>query len=242
MAWRIVQHAFSMIFGNIGQALRVSVGPGLILIVVMGILAIAAPAMLFLGSFLIVLIFAWIAVSWHRFILLEEYTGLLPAVNDRNIGGYVGQSFLLGFLLILILIPILLIGGGLVSVLYDGDLEHLMQGTSITAVVLYIIAFVFLGYIMMRWSIKLPAVSVGKPITLKEAWAATKPMSMTILGVNVIILLINFVPAFIFGFVFAALPIVGTVIDIAFQWLTLMLGVSVLTTLYGHLIEGRDLT
>ena len=37
------------------------------------------------------------------------------------------------------------------------------------------------------------------------------------------------------------LPIIGFALDIALQWTVLMLGVSILTTFYGHLIEGRDL-
>jgi hypothetical protein len=36
-------------------------------------------------------------------------------------------------------------------------------------------------------------------------------------------------------------PVLGVLVDIFVQWLTLMVGVSILTTLYGHVIEGRPL-
>jgi len=33
----------------------------------------------------------------------------------------------------------------------------------------------------------------------------------------------------------------GSLLNTASQWITMMVGVSILTTLYGHLVEGREL-
>ncbi len=103
MAWKIVLHAFRMIFANIGDALKVSVGPMLIFVVlalVLGSVAnvsftsidpiqsveTASAGALFVSVLILcaaaIFIFAWIAVAWHRFILLEEYPGVLPALAE----------------------------------------------------------------------------------------------------------------------------------------------------------------
>ncbi len=37
------------------------------------------------------------------------------------------------------------------------------------------------------------------------------------------------------------IPIVGQLVTLAVSWTTLMVGASILTTLYGHLVEKRDL-
>ena len=86
MGWEIVRHSFAMLFRNLGNALRISVGPFLIgLAVSFLILGVFGsnldalpqdieqgqlPPELALAVLLIVLVFifasAWIAVAWHR--------------------------------------------------------------------------------------------------------------------------------------------------------------------------------
>jgi hypothetical protein len=125
MGWQIVKHSFLMLWRNLANALKVSVGPVILAIVISGLalsFSGASPAMLAYGMVsgelpasaalalvfvLIVMVFAfaWIAVSWHRFILLEEYPGLLPAIANRPIWTYAGLSVLLGLVMLAALLP-----------------------------------------------------------------------------------------------------------------------------------------
>lgn len=254
MAFQIIRHAFRMIFGNFGQALRVSVGPYLLLLAALlgiGLLAgvqnfafstdgelLQGPdgfsPLVFLGVIFIILfglfVFGWVAVSWHRFILLEEYTGALPAVTDRPIWPYVGRSFLYGFLLVLVAMPMFLILSLIAAPLGGFAL-----------IIATLIVAIALTYGWFRIAIALPSIAVGKPITLGQAWTASAGISSTILGVAFLLMAFNSVAGIGVTMVTNISVILGVICEIALQWTTLMLGVSILTTFYGHLIEKRPL-
>ena len=44
------------------------------------------------------------------------------------------------------------------------------------------------------------------------------------------------------GGLLSAIPVLGTGIGFLSQWLVTMVGLSILTTLYGHYVEGRALS
>lgn len=247
MAMNLVMHALRTILGNLGQALRVSVGPMLILGGALALLffvggigigddvaspffALAPLIMLPLALF----VFGWIAVSWHRFILLEEESDLLPAYSGRPIWPYVGTTILLALRMMLIALPFLLIFGGLMG-------GSLSSGGGVGIFAIGMIAInLLISYLAMRWALVLPAKALDRNMRFKESWDATAPFSATILWVVVVIVVVNFVLGLVGG-LFGLVPIVGILVNAAVSWLTGMLGISILTTLYGHIVEGRDL-
>lgn len=264
MALRIILHTFRMIFGNLGQALKVSVGPYLIMfgiillaLVITGSTGILAPQRSFsdgvvteFSPFLsllpllllpmVLFVTSWVAVSWHRFILREEYTALLPAINDRPIWPYAGKAILLGLIIGLIAIPVLFLLGSIAMVPMAASGGH--QGSvPIFAFVIFAIAMIGLSVIALRMGVALVGTAVGKPMKFGEAFQATGKIGGVIIGVSILMVLINTVPGFIIGYLFFSVPIVGFVLNIALNWLTMMLGISILTTLYGHVIEDRPL-
>ena len=241
---RLVKHALRMITGNLSQALKVSVGPSLILIATFAVIfgvgglgdpeTLTAPPLLMVMMFFIafpvtLFVFGWIAVSWHRFILLEEHSGMLPAYRGRPIWPYLWVLFVLGLRMFVVIIPFMFILGGLF-------------GNGSPAVFLFLILAlnILLSYLAMRWALPLPAKAIGTEMRFSESWKATAPLGSTIFGVVVALIVFNFAVGFIGG-VFAPLPIIGFIINVAVSWLTGMLGISILTTLYGHIVEGRDL-
>lgn len=254
MAFQIIRHAFRMIFGNFGQALRVSVGPYLLLVIAIiafGFLFSAQDStfspdgqlqpgmngfgpLFFLGAVFVFLfalfVFGWVAVSWHRFILLEEFTQKLPAITDRPIWPYVGRSFLYAFLLALAAVPMFFILGLVASPL---------GGLGFVIISFFILALLAYGW--FRIAIALPSVAVGKPISLGQAWVASSGISGTIFGVAFLLMAFNAVAGIVVSMLAGISIILGGLGEIALQWTTLMLGVSILTTFYGHLIEGRPL-
>ena len=260
MALNIVVHTFRMIFGNLGQALRISVGPYLILIVVsltlfsLGGMPMAMSAdvpsispfaalipVIMIPLFLFIT--AWVAVSWHRFILLEEYSGTLPAVKGRPIWPYAGKVILLGLLLAVVSIPLfLLLSAAIMPVMGGvGMAPDPTADVPLVAIVIFAIAAVLLAILSLRWGVALVGTALGKPLGFFEAWRATKPISGVIVGVAIILALINIVPGQIISMVYNVSGLLGLLLEIALTWLTMMLGISILTTLYGHVIEERPL-
>jgi len=262
MAFQIIRHAFRMIFGNLGQALRVSVGPYIVLVVgylvafmvagqsgALGALTSGAPTMSENVSGLFVLlvlalipftlfVLAWIAVSWHRFILLEEYSGILPAVNDRPIWPYAGRSILYGLLILLIAIPLFFVVGLVATPFLSSSPQ---AAFSPIAILVFVAVAAVLSFVWFRIGIALPSIAVGQPISIGQAWQASAPMSGTIFGVSLLLMAINALGEVVITPFSTTAPLIGMLLSIAVQWTVLMLGVSILTTLYGHLIEKRPL-
>lgn len=262
MAFQIIRHAFRMIFGNLGQALRVSIGPYVVLIVgylvvfamvgQTGALAqltsgaatlpqnvggLAVLAMFALVPFTL-FVLAWIAVSWHRFILLEEYSGILPAMSGRPIWPYVGRSIIYGLIIVLLAFPLFLIVGMVAAPFVSSGPEAML---SLPALMVFVAITAVLTFVWFRIGLALPSVAVGEPISMGAAWAASRPMAGTIFGVALLLMAINGIATVFVNMINNIVPIFGVVVDMAVQWTILMLGVSILTTLYGHLIEKRPL-
>ena len=252
MGWQIVRHSFILLFRNFGNALKVSVGPvllflmlGLLVLKVMGLtmqqviwdttMGIPTPSViLFVLLALVALIFtsAWIAVAWHRFILLEDYPAFLPAIVNRPIWAYAGRSFILGIVMILAVIP---------AAIVAGILAQIFGATSTPTLLAVGFALgVYFSYIWLRIALVLPATAVGTSMRLGESWKSTSPLSSAILGASAILVALNIAASSLLG----ALTGGGVVmaVDVAVNWITLMVGTSILTTLYGHVVEGRSLT
>jgi len=258
MAFQIIRHAFRMVFGNFGQALRVSIGPYLILIAVFAVsiavvgsieglsatnfdtgspvpvapgytailFIILAPATLF--------VLAWVAVAWHRFILLEEYSGMLPRAAGLPIWPYVRRSMLYGLILALAAIPL----GALIFI----PAMNLAGDAPLIGFLLLALIVPMVGtYLWFRMALALPSIAIGKPISLGEAWNASRGHSGMIFGAAILLAFINGAANFVSTFADGTVPAIGFFIDVAVQWTGVMLGVSVLTTFDGHLSEGREL-
>jgi hypothetical protein len=249
MGWDIVRHSFSMLFRNFGNALRISLGPLLIAIlasvVIVTVLQVSAARVVWdlsrgtmspdiaLATLLFVIVYvfvsAWIAVAWHRFILLEEYPGLLPALAGRPVLPYLGKTMLLGLVMIIAMIPAFVVIGLLSGIL--GPTSGLFSIVGI-GLALYV------SYVWLRIGLVLPATAVARPMGIGEAWRSTGPYANAILGTGAILILIN-----------SGVSIVGTilpgslalVLDLAVSWVIVMVSTSVLTTLYGVIVERRTL-
>jgi hypothetical protein len=75
-----------------------------------------------------------------------------------------------------------------------------------------------------------------------DAWEITSEHSRDILMMSVVIIVLNSVMSMGVATLFGGLPLVAFILRIIVQWTTMMVGISVLTTLYGHIVEGRSLS
>ncbi|MEX0277171.1 MAG: hypothetical protein AB3N19_06585 [Ruegeria sp.] len=253
LGWQIFMHSVRMVFGNLKQVLQITVGPALLatLIIVGLFLALGIPLdaldentsdlppgvtagtfSVFMLVVVLVLFFTmfWIAVAWHRFILMEEYpTGILPTFRFDRILAYFGRLLLLGILMTIAFIPM-----GLVFV----ALGESLAGISVIVAIVYMVFLIICFY---RLSTILPAAAIGSPISLTEAWNATTGVSGAILVLLLSAFLFQVLVQLVFT-VLAIIPVLGILLAVFFGTLVLpLVNVSIFTTMYGVFIEKRDL-
>ena len=248
LGWQIFKHSFSMVTRNLGKAIHICAVPWVIAVAIILVLALAMGVSFdsltsgaagggLVGGLLLVLIILvgiatalWIAVAWHRYILLgESPSGLLPPIHQDRMLAYLGRGFVL-FLLFMVTGAILL---GLVA----------SMAAVIPAVALIIGFAVGLAMVVIfyRLSVILPAAALGQSMSLTQALEHTRGATVTIviialslfmteLAIQTVTLLLSFI------------PVVGVLASIAATMFTTMLGISILTTLYGYYIEKRELS
>ncbi len=175
--------------------------------------------------------FALLAVLWHRHVLANtENSHLGPALFL----GYLWRALLVGVVQVLAILPLMFVLG-----LLSTGFAPQQGGLAIHAVTLAI-GLVFI-WIALRISVILPAAAIGYPLTLSQGWATTAPLQGPIWGVALMLTGLNEILFRLTELLVPAGGVTGTLAaTVAFTIEGLVL-ISVLTTLYGHLVEGRSL-
>ena len=251
LGWKIFMHALRMVFGNLKPALQITLGPSLIAtaltIALLFVIDIpwdqldastgAFPSTAADGPFALLIVCVaiifvltafWIAVSWHRFILLAEYpSGIFPTFRFDRVLAYLGRVLLLGLLMGIAFLPISIV----VAILGGGTLAFAVAAVYV----------IFLLVSFYRLSIILPAAAIATPLSLKGAWSSTAGTTGTIF----VLLIVNFLFQFLVQLTFtllAIIPVLGILLTLLFSMLILpLINVSLLTTMYGVFVEKREL-
>ena len=247
---RILVHAVRQVAGNLGMALRVSALPLALLVglfvLLGGVFASAfaemseAPsgssfAAFFFGVLAAILIawmlLAWIAVRWHRYVLLEEGSGWIPPWSAGLVGRYMLQTFLIG-----LVVAVGAMGATLILLLIAGAVD---AWRFLVLLAVQLVA----AWVGLRLSISLPAVALGERMTLGEAWARTRPAAGAIAALTGLLFALNLgMSALVSLATIAGQPaMLATILSLPLDWALALLLVAILTTLYGHLVEGREL-
>ncbi|KIC40385.1 membrane protein [Ruegeria sp. ANG-R] len=250
----IFVHSVKMVLRNLTQALQISVVPALIggLLVVglffmfgiplegisnvpaesSGAVSSGSIAMFIFCAMTVLLIIAfWIIVSWHRFVLLEEYpSGVVPEFRVDRILAYFGRILLFVLLGVIILLPVSFVIGAVAG------------ASALLGIFIWLGLVVLLSVGFYRLSPILPGAAIGKPLTFSQAWAATSGGSGAIVVLVVLSALFQLLIQFLAG-MFVVIPVVGPVLVIFAGMLILpLINVSILTTIYGVFIEKRELS
>lgn len=186
------------------------------------------------------LAFSSIAVAWHRYVLLDEVPqGLAKLRIDGTVWRYFGNIILIGLLLIVAMLPLLL----LVVPLFA-----LHPAIGIIGALAYVVLVIM--PIIYRLSIKLPAIAMERrDFRLGDAWAVSAGNWWQIVGVGVGVTLLSWIIGLLMALVSKLLNVtlgdtVGFWIDIALQtcvnWVVTIMGITLLTSLYGYFVEKRD--
>ncbi len=247
---QIFQHALRQVMNNLPAALKVSG----ILYLVQALIGIAigaramqgamGPGMMGAGAagagilvFLVTLAAGvWIAVAWHRFVLLAEepHTVLPPFLGDK-MGAYFLKALLIGIALValgmilgmivgVIAMPLFSAGAGLFGMMLVGVLVQ--------------VPMIFFG---LRLATALPGAALGVEHGFGAGWAATAEDWKTILQLSVILAAVMLVLNLVGWLVFGGFGLLAQLWQLIIGWPVMLVGLSVLTTLYGHYIQKRPL-
>lgn len=183
--------------------------------------------------------YALMAILWHRHVLLNgpaRDNGLRPP--NGVIASYVWKAIIVSLIQVGAAIPI----GVILSVM------SIMIGLDtggppwMSTSLISVVGSVLFLWIALRISMVLPGAAMDRPLGVTDSWAATAPLSGALVGIALLLSLLNVLSAAV---VTALLPEAGTAKALIQTFVLVLEGlifVSVLTTLYGHLIEKRPLS
>lgn len=251
-----IWHAVSSVRNNFAYAFRISwpwyaaMAPVIIVLVLLSYYltggnpeASPGPALLIdlIRALVTMVAFAAIAVNWHRYILLDE----VPHSNeifrlDSKTWRYFGN--------ILLLFLILLVAGMVIGlpIGFVGGLLGLREGIVILAALTFM---PIAGVVALRLGTKFPAIALGRrDFSMRNAWTATTGNNVPIflvvlfeiLALVAAIAAIAFI-AYLTGKVSATLTVIVTIfVGLIVNWIFTIFSITILTSLYGFFVEGRD--
>lgn len=260
--------ALTQIFSNWKMAVRVSL-PLLVLLVVFVIIGTmmfqgidANSPELFSATnivlTLIALIIFWIAscstaVAWHRYILLgERSSNLLIAGKRDRIFPYLVGTIIIALISILIAV-MMSIAIGLISTVYFAVLPA--EAGFVLALLTTLIAGAIVTTIIIAASVSLPGLAMNNPLGIQGAIDATTPyfgkIFVAMLLIQVLNMIVGIIPS-ILAPELSGITLTTSISDFnvlmllafnfAFYWFSTMLSIGILTVIYGHAVEGRELS
>jgi hypothetical protein len=242
MGWQIFTHSVRLVWANLGVALRIS---ALLYIISAafqvwaqvsgfgtmedGVPNTEGAGIQFIGTIVSVITSLWIAVAWHRYILLEEEPdGFLPNWNGGRMAAYFGRSILIG----LAMVAVVLVASLPIAIGLQGPL----------AAAILSVGSIFAVFLFYRLCAILPSAAVGEPLTMSAAWKATEGTTGTIF-VIILCMIGGLILLVLPGAILASISLMlGIIYMVAAQWFITMFGISLFTTFYGYFIEKRELS
>lgn len=254
--WKIFIHSVRMVFENLGPALRIS---GLLYVTYVAVnlyfmlnysddllvlqlawaLGIIPPepprgfyTAMVLSLVTALLVNLWVAVLWHRFVLLSQISEtVVPPFYPNVIVTYFGKTVQL----MLMLIPVGVVVLVVLSLAF-GSFAGKFTGMIIPQILLGV--FLYLFY---RFGLIFPAVALKTPMNFKTSWEKTKAGSGAIGQLAVIVIAASIVIRIPGGMNPDPISVINLTYSYVVGWIAMMVGVSIFTTLYGVYIEGREL-
>lgn len=239
--FRVILPALLMVLGSTVAALVLL--PDTVEAIVLGtpdaVLALTTSGVL--GLLLVGLIgivgYTLMAVLWHRHVLLsgaDREAALRPGAGI--VLRYMGRAVIVALWQFLAGIPIVLVMG-----LVAATLGAAGNPTGAGALLVGFLGGIAFVWIALRISLCLPAAAVGERMSVAHSWKVTAPVNTAVLGAAALLSLLNFVLSLVVGLLLPGDGLVPALLQTCVFLVEGIIFVSVLTTLYGHLVEGRPL-
>lgn len=254
--WKIFIHSVRMVFANLGPALRIS---GLLYFAYMivnayfqlnysddlralqqnmaaGFVPMELPSGLLTAmtlNFVVGLLTSlWIAVLWHRFILLSQIpVTAIPQLYSGMVASYLGKTIQLALMLAVI--------GVVLGMLLGVAIGPLLGPLAVSAIPLILLGVLL--YLSYRLGLVFPAIALETSMPFKASWENTKSASGAIAQLAVIAVVFAIIIQIPSNMNPDPTSIINLIYSYVVGWIAMMVGISVLTTLYGIHIEGREI-
>lgn len=253
---QIFLHSLKQVLGNLPGAIKVSALPYAVQFVVSFFLTrpdkMAAmsgdpmammeggPSLVaqLLSLVVVVLTSVWIAVAWHRYILKNEVpAGFVPPIHKDRMIAYFVRALLIGLLMIVVGFVL-----GFIAALVGGAVGMATGSLILVTLVFALLVYFPIFVIAYRISTSLPASAVTEDAgSFMAGWDATKGENGTFIGLGLVSAAVMFLNGYISISLLSGVLPLFIIWTLVFNWLAMMVGLSVLTTLYGHFVEKRAL-
>jgi len=186
-----------------------------------------------------------VAIVWHRYILLEEVPqGFIPYRSDFHVGRYFWYGVGISLLAVLAVGVVSTFLGMILGPFFMGSMQGLAEGQSSGVAGMAFLIGIVLGTIVavlyLRMALILPAVALDEGLTLGQAWEKTSGYTGAILVLALALAFINAVVPVVIDLVFGELVWINMALVGLYQWFYFMLGISILSTLYGVIVQKRE--
>lgn len=183
----------------------------------------------------------WIvfAVFWHRYALLRETNR--AGVMRPSIAVF-RQYLKAGLVVGLMIFALIVVGSFAFGMVASIMLANADAFATIVITVLVLVLIVLLSWFSLRISLVLPAACVGHEMSVSDSLAATKPAQYNIFWVAMILVILSRILKWLCTELVILAPGSDFFVALAMVVIKGLVYVSVLSTLYGHYIEGRSLT
>lgn len=240
LAFRLLRHSILQLTGNLGAALTLSFLPLLLAVLGIGIgmaarqalavgdppgIIVAVVAVAIVATF--VLAFVSLAASWHRHVLLGER----PQVF-RSIGGSEARYFWAAVRMSLVIMLIVFMPMILIVALTSA-----LNGSIYVTMLASLIIGIAVAIIGLRLGTGLAGAAIGAARSLTTGWKGTE----SCLGTLLLLAVFSQILQTILNLASQIPGLVGLVATLLAAWLGTLLSLSIITTLWGHFVEGRAL-
>ena len=240
LAFRLLRHSILQLTGNLGAALTLSFLPLLLAALGIGIgmaahqalavgdppgIIVAVVAVAIIATF--VLAFVSLAASWHRHVLLGER----PQVF-RSIGGSEARYFWAAVRMTLVIMLIVFMPMILIVALTSA-----LNGSIYVTMLASLIIGIAVAIIGLRLGTGLAGAAIGAAKPLTTGWKGTE----SCLGTLLLLAVFSQILQTILNLASQIPGLVGLVATLLAAWLGTLLSLSIITTLWGHFVEGRAL-
>lgn len=251
----IFLHSLKQVLGNLPGAIKVSALPYGVQFVVTFLLTrpdrMAAmmsdpvammqggPSMIaqLLSAIVVIVASVWMAVAWHRFILKNEVpAGFVPAFNQNRLLAYFVRALLI--ILVCFGLGIVL---GFVAGLVAFAVAYVTGAFIISTLIFLLLVYFPIFVVAYRLATALPAMAVDQEASFTAGWDATRGQTQTFIGLGLISVAAMLTNAIVGLYILGGIMPLFILWTIVFNWFATMVGLSILTTLYGHFIEKRPL-
>ncbi len=221
-----------------------------------GVLSTISLLVVFVAMFTVIIIAtSTIAIAWHRFILLDETPENFYVLHrEWPIGKYFWTSFKIILLIMLMAIPAILILSFIAGSFMGSSLGPSVRGgmgmpeITLTSLLLSLLLTTLLSWVFLRVGAVLPAIAVGKNLSLREAFRLTGAISGSLFVAAFFVAVVSLLPNTLELLLKLSVGpgsflsmLVAPVLAAVFHWISFFVSIGILTVVYGHLVEDRPI-